>query len=79
MSRNPKNPGAWPRWMCAATAAGYVDERSVEAFLRKAGSVYPAASCGKGRTAKWDKEEIDQVMNARKGTPMTVLDAANVL
>lgn len=79
MTRRPINPGAWPRWMCSATAAAYVDERSVEAFLRKVGSVYPAASCGKGRTAKWDRDEIDQVMNARKGIAMTVLDAANVL
>ena len=65
--------------MNSATAAAYVDEKSVEAFLRKAGSVYPAASCGKGRGAKWDKDQIDQVMVMRQGQPEIVSDAANVL
>jgi hypothetical protein len=79
MTRAPQNPGAWPRYMRAATAAAYVDEVSVEAFLRKVGSVYPTASIGVGRGAKWDKEDIDQAQAIRRGNPMPIVDAANVL
>ena len=56
--RIPNNPGAWPRFMRATTAAAYVDEVSVECFLRKVGSVYPGPCMGHGRGAKWDREEI---------------------
>jgi hypothetical protein len=35
MARRPSNPGSWPRLMRAETAAAYVDERSVEAFLQQ--------------------------------------------
>jgi hypothetical protein len=63
--------------MRAATAAAYVDEVSVEAFLRKVGSVYPGPSWGKGRAARWDKEKIDL---ARGSVPTTTaFDAASVL
>ena len=41
MTRRPSNPGSWPRLMRAETAAAYVDERSVETFRRRIGSVYP--------------------------------------
>lgn len=77
--RSPNNPGAWPRFMRAATAAAYVDDVSVECFLRKVGAVYPGPCIGHGRGAKWDREEIDQVMAVRKGLPTIVVDAANVL
>ena len=65
--RSPNNPGAWPRFMRAATAAAYVDDVSVECFLRKVGAVYPGPCIGHGRGAKWDREEIDQVMAVRRG------------
>jgi len=75
----PRNPGAWPRFMSAATAAAYVDETSVRNFLRKVGSTYPAAVWGKGRSARWDKEKIDLIRPAADQTKMTVVDAASVL
>ena len=75
----PNNPGAWPRFMRAATAAAYVDEVSVESFLRKVGAVYPAPSWGKGRGARWDKEKMDLARTAPDGIPPIVFDAANVL
>ncbi len=53
-------PGAWPRFMRAKTAAAYVDEVSVEAFLRKVGTEYPAPIAGVGRSRKWDKDHLDR-------------------
>lgn len=41
---------AWPQVMTAATAATYCGERSVRAFRRRVGSVYPVGRvwCGAG-------------------------------
>lgn len=75
---NPHTEPSWPRWMRAATAAAYVDETSVEAFRRKVGAVYPSPSIGKGRSARWDRDEIDQACG-RASTSTNVVDAANVL
>lgn len=78
--RIPHNPGAWPRFMRAATAAAYVDEVSVECFLRKVGTVYPNPSWGRGRGARWDKETIALLpRTTADGELPTVLDAASVL
>lgn len=49
----------WPRFMRAATAARYVDEVSVRAFLRKVGRDYPCAVAGKGRCRRWDRNQLD--------------------
>lgn len=78
MKRIPQNPGAWPRFMRSVTAAAYVDEVSVDSFLRKVGSLYPEPAFGKGRGAKWDKNEIDAV-RPKAGQLHDLLDAANVL
>ena len=59
MTRPARNPGAWPELMSAATAAAYVDEPSVESFLRRAGSVYPAARSVRGRGRVWAKGDLD--------------------
>ena len=40
MSRKPRNPGTWPHLMRAETAAAFCDEVSVEAFMRRVGSLY---------------------------------------
>lgn len=77
MAVTSNNPGVWPRWMRAATAAAYVDESSVEAFRRKVGAVYPMPTIGKGRSARWDREEIDFVCGRKAAT--TIVDAASVL
>lgn len=69
------NPASWPRFMRSATAASYVDEVSVGAFLRKVGSVYPTPSYGRGRTARWDREAIDRI----RLTHADIKDAADVL
>lgn len=65
--------------MRSATAAAYVDEVSVQAFLRKVGTVYPAPAFGKGRGARWDRIQIDAVQPMPADTTPPVLDAVNVL
>lgn len=59
MTRPARNPGSWPALMCADTAAAYVDEPSVEAFLRRAGTVYPAGRTINGRGRVWAKGDLD--------------------
>lgn len=64
MTRPVHNPGSWPRLMRAATAAAYVDEPSVEAFLRRVGSVYPRPVAIDGRGDTWIKEALDAAIDA---------------
>lgn len=63
MSRPARNPGSWPRLMRAPTAAAYVDEVSVEAFLRRAGTVYPAGRQISGRGRVWIREDLDTAVD----------------
>lgn len=67
MTRPVHNPGSWPRLMRAETAAAYVDEVSVEAFLRRAGKVYPAGRKMSGRGQVWIREDLDTAIVALKG------------
>ena len=75
MARLPENPGQWPCEMRAATAAAYVDEPSVEAFLRKVPSVYPRPVKRKGVADKWLKEDLDRI--GRK--TLVLADGADLL
>lgn len=67
MTRPVHNPGSWPRLMRAETAAAYVDEVSVEAFLRRAGTVYPAGRRISGRGRVWAREDLDHAIRGIKG------------
>lgn len=67
MSRPVHNPGTWPRLMRAPTAAAYVDERSVDAFLRRVGTVYPHGRNRGSREAVWDREDLDAAVERLKG------------
>lgn len=67
MTSPTRNPGTWPRLMRAETAAAYVDEVSVEAFLRRAGKVYPKGRKIRGRGCVWAKEDLDTAIGAMKG------------
>jgi hypothetical protein len=58
---------AWPRLMRAPTSAAYVDEKSVEAFRRRVGSVYPSAIRIPGRGDVWLKEDLDKAVIALTG------------
>ncbi len=79
MVRAVQNPGSWPRFMRAETAAAYCDEVSVAAFRRKVGSVYPLPVTRKGSRQKWDRMELDLAGAAARTEEPTIIDAASVL
>jgi hypothetical protein len=51
--------GSWPRRMCAALAAGYVGESSVEGFLRRVGREYPSPRVAEGQRRLWLRDDLD--------------------
>jgi hypothetical protein len=53
--------------MRADTAAAYVDEPSVEAFLRRAGTVYPRGRNITGRGRVWAKGDLDMAIAVLTG------------
>ena len=79
MPEPPRNPGVWPRLMRAETAAAYVDERSVTAFRRGVGTLWPKPIRFKGKGERWLREDLDAAIEATTGRPSTVRDAADVL
>jgi hypothetical protein len=63
MSRPPIIPaGSWPRRMCAAVAAGYCGEDSVEAFIKRVGTEYPQPRVHDGRRKLWLRDDLDQAI-----------------
>lgn len=75
--------GSWPRQMTAARAAGYCDEHSVEAFLSRVGTDYPAPTVGTGRRGLWLKEVLDEALERRHRTTLRMRtqthDAADLI
>ena len=69
----------WPQMMRAQTAARYVDERSVRAFRRAVGTLYPLPIDVKGKGHRWLREDLDQAVARLKGQPTKIFDAASVL
>jgi hypothetical protein len=69
----------WPELMQAETAAAYVDERSVRAFRRRVGKVYPRGRRIPGRGLVWVKREMDEAIAKTVGSAGTIRDAADVL
>jgi hypothetical protein len=69
MSRPVSNAGCgWPLEMRAETAAAYVDEPSVEAFLAKVSKcIYSQPSRTKGALPKWHRAKLDQDVARRHG------------
>jgi hypothetical protein len=62
--------------MEAATAAAYMDEKTVERFLRRVGKVYPRPRHISGRGRVWLRAELDRAMGLNEGA---VEDAADLL
>jgi hypothetical protein len=63
--------------MEAPTAAAYMDEQTVERFLRRVGKVYPRPRHISGRGRVWLRTELDRAMGiAPEGA---VEDAADLL
>jgi hypothetical protein len=54
--------GSWPRRMCAAVAAGYCGEDSIEAFMKRVGSEYPHPRVNDGRRKLWLRDDLDQAI-----------------
>jgi hypothetical protein len=58
--------GCWPARMPPEIAAGYVGERSADAFLRLVGKEYPSPAVdtgfGKGRRRLWLKTDLDRCL-----------------
>jgi len=69
MARATKHPlGAWPEEMRAETAAGFADEPSVEAFLRKVEQgVYPPPTRQPGCLPKWHRGRLADAIAQRHG------------
>ena len=71
-------PGAWPRLMRAETAARYCDEKSVDAFRKSVGILYPRPHRIPHKGDRWLKDELDSALDKLcNGT--TITDAAEVL
>jgi hypothetical protein len=77
MTRQATIPaGAWPARMSPAIAAGYCGEPSVESFLRRVGTEYPAPVVDRGRRKLWLKEHLDQAIQPESPVSARVADAA---
>ncbi len=65
--------------MRAQTAAAYCDEVSVEAFMRRVGSVYsrPICICGRGKV--WLKAQLDRDIAKLTPEAVGIPDAADLL
>jgi len=65
--------------MRAATAASYVDERSIDAFRRAVGTLWPKPLKIAGKGERWLKEDLDAAIDEATHRPSVVRDAADVL
>jgi len=65
--------------MRVTTAAAYVDERSVSAFRRGVGTLWPKPIRIAGKGERWLREDLDAAIDATTGRPQKVRDAADVL
>ena len=72
-------PAVWPRMMRAETAAAYVDERSVQAFLRAVGPVYPQPRKISGKGNRWLKDALDDAIDRLFASGGTIRDIADHL
>ena len=71
--------GSWPRLMRAETAARYVDERSVRAFRRAVGTLYPFPIKVRSKGERWLRDDLDHALALMKGRPSQIFDAKRVL
>lgn len=69
----------WPRLMRAQTAAKYVDERSVDAFRRAVGTLWPQPHRISGKGERWLREELDQAIDRATDRRRKIEDASDVL
>jgi hypothetical protein len=65
--------------MRAENAAAYVDERSVEAFRRAVGTLYPTPVKIAGKGDRWLKDALDEAIDRLSGSNGKLGDIADVL
>lgn len=65
--------------MRAETAAAYLDETSVESFLRAVGSLYPEPIVVSGKGKRWVRDDLDQVIDRLARRLQHIRDASDVL
>jgi hypothetical protein len=65
--------------MRAGTAAAYLDERSVEAFRRAVGTLWPRPILINGKGERWLKDDLDTTIENLTGRKEHVGDASDVL
>jgi hypothetical protein len=63
--------GIWPRRMCAAYAAAYCGELTVEAFLKRVGRDYPLPRVRDGRRQLWLRDDLDKAILPSELVPTT--------
>jgi len=68
MTKKPEIPlGCWPAVLRDEHAAAYVDEKSVETFLSRVGTVWPKPfydiGTGKGKFRAWRKIDLDRIIS----------------
>jgi|GEM_PF-781073 len=86
VARNPRYHG-WPRQMRAETAAAYVDEKSVEAFLaaceraygKDTGKLYPAPRPIAGKGRRWLIEDLDAALDRLHGRRAETGDLSDIV
>lgn len=67
MARHAEIPtGCWPAVLRDEHAAAYVDEKTVEAFLSRVGTIWPKpfieTGTGKGKFRAWRKIDLDKAI-----------------
>jgi hypothetical protein len=81
MARRVSFPfGAWPIEMCVSTAAAYVDEPSIDAFLAKVKvGIYGPPAKRPGMQDKWHRHKLDQDVARRHGIRLDKLVIEDVM
>jgi hypothetical protein len=77
--RDDNSGGSWPRLMRAETASRYVDEKSVEAFRRGVGTIYPVPIRVPRKGDRWVKDDLDAAIEKLTSRSHHVRDASAVL
>lgn len=68
----------WPFWMTDKTAAKFTDERSVRAFLRACGRLYPRPIKVPGKGKRWLKSDLEAAMSRLAGRRVDI-DVSDLL
>ena len=76
---NPMLHQMWPEQMRADTAAAFCDERSVAAFRRAVGTLYPLPYKVPGKGERWTKKDLEMALIRLRSGETYVEDAAEIL